>query len=275
MLIMSKTQAAAPENMEVSQKTPRKSNFDPNYMHNPPRIMPNYGKKRTGVLPKSNISRVLLYDNATQQQMLDVKLSHIKIEQNRVGRLLDLHKRSFVSRQTKRFKNLQEASVGRTHAHAQNGILPEITTERSNANESIKRVASNNSHRSPSINRTCRSALSVLDTVKLPEIDPEGENRHVIFKLKEVEGEMHIYHTVDDEEGIFTDVVPLHAFYPKTTEDPRFQGLESTLIPSTLHSDGYNELSPSFKRKESVLPEYLEEINKSRDLAHLRLSATI
>ena len=73
---------------------PPKHTNDLNYMHRPPRIVPNYGKKHRGMLPKSNISRVLLYDNVTQQQMLDVKISHLRAEQRKTGRLMDMHRKS-------------------------------------------------------------------------------------------------------------------------------------------------------------------------------------
>lgn len=63
------------------------------YMHRPPRIMPNYGRKTRGTLPKSNVSRVLLYDNVTQQQMLQVKISHLHVEKRKAGHLLDLHRK--------------------------------------------------------------------------------------------------------------------------------------------------------------------------------------
>ena len=83
------TTPGSPTNPNTPKKTP-----DPSYMHRPPRIVPNYGKKkRNGPLPKSSISRVLLYDNVTQQQMLDVKLGYLHTEQRKAGRLMDMHKK--------------------------------------------------------------------------------------------------------------------------------------------------------------------------------------
>lgn len=82
-------ESLAVQNTSVSQKL----TANLTYMHRPPRIVPNYGKKPRGTLPKSNVSRVLLYDNVTQQQMLDVKISHIRAEQRKTGRIMDMHRK--------------------------------------------------------------------------------------------------------------------------------------------------------------------------------------
>ncbi|XP_064603724.1 uncharacterized protein LOC135469123 [Liolophura sinensis] len=78
------------------------------YLQRPPTIVPNYGRKKHSLLPKSNISRVLLYDNVMQQQMLDVKLNSIKLEKQRAGKILDLHRKSFVLRQSHKQNVLPE-----------------------------------------------------------------------------------------------------------------------------------------------------------------------
>ncbi|XP_025087089.1 uncharacterized protein LOC112559851 [Pomacea canaliculata] len=88
------------------------------YMHRPPRIMPNYGRKTRGALPKSNVSRVLLYDNVTQQQMLQVKISHLHVEKRKAGHLLDLHRKSFIIRRLQTQKHVGENPERHTyHLH--------------------------------------------------------------------------------------------------------------------------------------------------------------
>lgn len=211
------------------------------YMHNPPRIMPNYGKKKRSTLPKSNISRVLLYDNATQQQQLDVKLSHIKIEQNRVRRILDLHKRSFLWRQKKRQQNMQDNNIS----------LPDIQ-HNNKEYRILSRLSSDYSYK-PShatMQPRTKSAFSIsdLEVLKLPELQTNG--KHVIFKLKESNGQTQIFHTIDND-GIFSEFVPLHSFYNRASEDPRFQGLQESLVKIDILTDGMNELSPSYRSPRS------------------------
>ncbi|XP_048729238.1 uncharacterized protein LOC125646761 isoform X2 [Ostrea edulis] len=220
--------------------------FNLNYMHNPPTIMPNLGKKRKSALPKTNVSRVLLYDNVTQQQMLDVKLSHIKVEQHRSSRLLDLHKKSFITRQKRRHQRLFDAGL----------ILPEIDPK-PKPSSSPPRIPSRVSVKSPERQRT--EITDELETLKLPALEDDENNnkRHVIFKLKDANGHTQVFHTFDEENGIFSEIVPLHSFYAKTTDDPRFQGLEGALVKSAARSEGFNELSPSFRRESTKYPEHL------------------
>ncbi|KAK3102175.1 hypothetical protein FSP39_009357 [Pinctada imbricata] len=217
-----------------------------NYMHNPPTIMPNLGKKRRSVLPKTKVSRVLLYDNVTQQQMLDVKLSHINIEKTRASRLLDLHKKSFMARQKRRQQRLQETNV----------TLPDIDSKRENLEQNVSRLSKRSAASSHPGLRT-EGTEEIESTLKLPAIDNSDSKRHVIFKLKDSNGQTQVFHTID-EDNIFSDIVPLHTFYEKTTQDPRFQGLENSLKKIEIPSDGFNELSPSFKRELTVYPEHLQ-----------------
>ncbi|XP_062582450.1 uncharacterized protein LOC134244197 isoform X1 [Saccostrea cucullata] len=228
------------------RKETKSKGFNLNYMHNPPTIMPNLGKKRKSALPKTNVSRVLLYDNVTQQQMLDVKLSHIKVEQHRSCRLLDLHKKSFLTRQKRRQQRLQEAGI----------TLPEIEPK-PKSSSSPTRIPSRTSVKSPE--RQPTEITEELETLKLPSLEDNDNNnkRHVIFKLKDANGHTQVFHTYDEENGIFSEIVPLHSFYAKTTDDPRFQGLEGALVKSAAPSEGFNELSPSFRRESTKYPEHL------------------
>ncbi|OWF50650.1 uncharacterized protein LOC110450158 [Mizuhopecten yessoensis] len=241
----------APRVASNDQQTPGKGGVSLSYMHGPPRIMPNYGNKRRSLLPKTKVSRVLLYDNITQQQMLDVKLSHIKLEKNRTTRLLDLHKRSFLLRQQKRQQQMQQVGV----------VLPEI--DHPNKKQDIlTRLTSQYSKRSVSSIGGRRSVTSAeLETLKLPDLEissNEHNNPHVIFKIKNASGITQIFHTIDNE-GVFSDIVPLYKFYDKTTEDPRFQSLEGSLVRTAVSTDGFNELSASFKKEYPKFPVHLQE----------------
>ena len=72
----------------------------------------------------------------------------------------------------------------------------------------------------------------------------------MIFKLKESNGQTQIFHTIDND-GIFSEFVPLHSFYNRASEDPRFQGLQESLVKIDILTDGMNELSPSYRSPRS------------------------
>ena len=78
------------------------------YLNKPPSIPPNYGRKHYSVcyILKSKISRVLLYDNITQQRMLDRRLNLLGGEQRRVMQLHDYHKKSFENQRNLKHKRL-------------------------------------------------------------------------------------------------------------------------------------------------------------------------
>ncbi|KAL8584831.1 hypothetical protein ACOMHN_037536 [Nucella lapillus] len=99
------------------------------YMHRPPRIVPNYGRKLRGVrvLPKSSVSRVLLYDNVTQQQMLHVKVKHLRSEQIKTERLMDMHRKSFITRRQQRERQVAETALYVDHDLLEQGLLSTTT----------------------------------------------------------------------------------------------------------------------------------------------------
>lgn len=212
-------------------------------MQRPPTIMPNYGKKpeKLGV-PKTSLSRVLLYDNITQQQMLDVKIANIKIEKIRAEQLFNTHKRLF-SVHVKKLNQSRRQNEKRKR-DAQNKImtkLPSITSQ-------------GTIPQSPVLRRV--STFSVTD-VQLPQIG--HHNKQIVLKLKTKSGRSKLYHSYDDS-NMFVDVVPLFKFYPDVKEDPRFQNLETTLIyPEVEDSVGYAALSPSYVKPLPKIPEYLQD----------------
>ncbi|XP_060575868.1 uncharacterized protein LOC132733276 [Ruditapes philippinarum] len=203
------------------------------YMHRPPLIAPNYGNQKRSLLPKSKVSRVLLYDNATQEHMLDIKLAHIKIEKERISRIINLHQRSFTMRMNKRQQQILALTAGsrtKTKSSTANGSKVENPRERSNVRpkslpvhitkEASSEVLTNEDNESDN-----------LGGIKLPAID--NDKRHVIFKVKAKSGKTEVYHTIDDD-GFLSDLLPMHSFYPKLTDDPRFRSLQNILVPSEL-----------------------------------------
>jgi len=194
------------------------------YMHRPPRIAPNYGPQRRSLLPKSKLSRVLLYDNATQDHMLDIKLAHIKIEKDRISRIINLHKKSFSTRMSKKQAHMQallnSSSNGKTGLHS-NDHRNSIDSAK---DRPLSLQTGNKDGLSPRDAMTARS-MTVSD-IKFPALD--DDKRHVIFKVKNAHGKTEVYHTVDDE-GVLADIIPTS--YRKMTDDPRFTSLQRALVP--------------------------------------------
>jgi len=69
------------------------------------------GKGASLSASKSYLARVLLHDNVSQQQLLDMKLSQISIQQKRVTRMWDNHKKTFVYKQFQKQQQFRDAAV--------------------------------------------------------------------------------------------------------------------------------------------------------------------
>ena len=236
---------SAPPNRKPKTK-PRPDLFA-KYMQRPPTIMPNYGKNpdKLGV-PKTSLSRVLMYDNITQQQMLDVKIANIRIEKQRAEQLFNAHKRTF-SIQMKKLTHCihqREERQRRREAKAKQVTqFPSLLSQRTctlQIDPVLRRV----------------STLSLSD-LRLPDIDPH--NKHIFLKLQTKSGRRRLFHSYD-ESGMFADAVPMCKFYPAITEDPRFRKLETSLIyPEDEQTAGYAILSPSYANRIPKIPEFLQE----------------
>ena len=207
-----------------SLKQPREE-ISIKYMHKPPTIPPNYGNQKRTLLPKSKVSRVLLYDNATQDHMLEIKLAHINIEKERICRVLNLHKRSFTTQQKKRQDVRKVTETGRTNTKK----LPELFGNEARVNTSGANSIKVSSY--SELDTKLRNIYSFTNSedLKLPNIETKG--RHLIFKVKDAAGVTRIYHT-EAEKDIFKEILPRYTLYRKLTDDPRFQSLESVLVPS-------------------------------------------
>ncbi|KAH3883736.1 hypothetical protein DPMN_007703 [Dreissena polymorpha] len=204
------------------------------YMHRPPRIAPNYGNQRRSILPKSKLSRVLLYDNATQEHMLDIKLANIRIEKERISRIIDLNQKSFLSRMMKRHGHMQSL-LNSSSAHKRSSQDKEHSAEvtlpslQNNARPFSFPVNGANQERgTPASASVTAERNASLSDIKLPVL--ADDKRHVIFKVKDKHGKMEVYHTVD-ERGVLADIIP--SAYTNLTDDPRFKSLHEILVPLT------------------------------------------
>ncbi|XP_041367153.1 uncharacterized protein LOC121381850 [Gigantopelta aegis] len=195
------------------------------YMNRPPRIIPNYGKKIQSVLPKTCISRVLLYDNVTQQQMLDVKLSQIKHEKQKASRVLDLHRKSFVLR--RRMKQ-QYTLAHQTKVDKTSPLYNGLQSETANLQN---------------------------DSVKLPTINGHS-NRVGAFPLKmeNTNGITRLMHTFSEDKN---SVALLEWTKKNMMNEKRYERLVKLLVELEEPGDGYIELSPSFPKKIAAFPEHV------------------
>ena len=178
-------------------------------MQNPPLIMPNYGKRKSAPgVPKTRVSRVLLYDNITQQHMLDVKVAHIKIEKERVERLFDLHIRSFSARMA--MKRRQTSLSGNISEETQEPTKPPLWRNHTKVSDK-ERV----------------SSAMLVDKFHFPKLEKPG--KEIALNLQTRSGKNRTYYS-SDESGLFQNLIPLYKFYSNVTEDPRFTKLESMLV---------------------------------------------
>ena len=207
-------------------ETKKKTGTNLKYMNRPPRIIPNYGKKVQSVLPKTSISRVLLYDNVTQQQMLDVKLSQIKHEQKKASRLLDLHRKSFVLRRMMKQQY--------TLAH-------QTKVDKS----------------TPLYNGHHNEIADVTDVnIKLPNINGHS-NRvgDIPLKMENSNGVTRLMHTFAEDRK--KSLTVLEWSKRKGDFEKRYDSLVNLLVELEEPGDGYIELSPSFHKKIAAFPDHV------------------
>lgn len=241
----------APKHKCINLETHR-SFLSTRYMQRQPTIMPNYGRKspKLGV-PKTSLSRVLLYDNITQQQMLDVKLAHIKIEKQRAEYLLNMHKRSFsLSLENRRKKQ-------RTYRNTENKKVrfPGVDLVAKPKSKALIDTTQKKALTAPNTPQMIRRISTFsLSSVKLPAIG--NHKKQILLKLKTPSGRRKVYHSYDDS-GIFVDIVPVEAFYKSISEEPRFQNLAMSLQIDDTDAEGFVILSPSYEKHYPKIPEFL------------------
>ncbi|XP_013410696.1 uncharacterized protein LOC106173910 [Lingula anatina] len=82
--------------------------------------------------PKSSLTKVLLKDNVAMQQVLEKQISTLSVEQKRIEKILELSRRTFIHKQTKKQKQLEK--IGLTHISILPNIDPHQTRCQSSSN---------------------------------------------------------------------------------------------------------------------------------------------
>ena len=214
------------------------------YLHKTPSIKPNYGKPRRSLLPKTNIGRILLYDNTTQENLLGVKLRYYDTRKKMLFWSTQKNKDAFMQLQARRDK-WHEVMQSRYQAMKDDFIarygtryMPIPTPEPEIDPFLIyARLA-------PPINILC----FYLDQ------NPPDEHRDIrVKKPKKHRTLMSAPKPTSQSLKLDTDrllgslkTTVANVGYSRSIEDPRFRHLEECLQQPDAPTDGYIQLSPNY-----------------------------
>ncbi|KAH3883715.1 hypothetical protein DPMN_007681 [Dreissena polymorpha] len=225
------------------------------YLHKPPTIAPHYPKGNKSVLPKTKLSRVLLYDNTMQESMLDVQTKYINDQMRRFRSSYNKNRYAFIDLLKHRrkwheswdigYQRMKDAFVARfgtDHMPVPVEEPPEVDPFFINA-----RLA-------PPLNILC----FYLDAQKE---DTHANSTTKKTSYKTSKNEPHrpkltksslIKECLYDHERLMSKLDDCALYlYTKSVEDPRFRNLEISLVPPKFETDGYLQLSPMYSKHAS------------------------
>lgn len=212
------------------------------YLHQPPSIKPNYGKRvRKSLLPKTNISRVLLYDNAMQDSILEVQLNYLNHQMRGVRFAYRKNRYTFVDIQRQRRKR-HEALEG-VYQRMKDAYIAQYGTRNMPVPEEEPEIDPFiiYARLAPPINVLC----FYLDA---QQQDQKSKKKNDKKKFSDHQPTMSEY--LYDHERLIKGDRPELMLYTHSVEDPRFRKLQATLIPPRVPSDGYLQLSPCYYKPE-------------------------
>ncbi|XP_060575876.1 uncharacterized protein LOC132733281 [Ruditapes philippinarum] len=222
------------------------------YLHKPPTIQPNYGQKgKRSLLPKTNISRVLLYENTMQDNVLDVQVKYLT-KQKRNFRFthrklryafIDTlnHRRKWHEVWDASYQRMKDAFIAKYGTR----YMPVPTPEPEIDPFTIyARLA-------PPINVLCFYLDSQQGLNQLKKEKQKETHKSLMAPHKTSESEY-----LQDHERLVNnrDYEPM--LYTRSTEDPRFRRLEECLAPPTFNTDGYSQLSPGFCKADAKVKKW-------------------
>lgn len=226
------------------------------YMYRPPAIRPNYGKIKESLLPKTKMSRVLLFENNMQDNVLNYKLKYIANERKSYQFAFRKNKYAFIDKQNHRrkyhefwehgynkLKNAFIAKYGRLYTPE-----PEIDPFYINA-----RLA-------PPINVLC----FYLDS---QQKDLAGEKQDLRPSHPHGKQKASMTEYLLDHERLIGHKGARVDLYPRSVEDPRFRNLADTLVAPGFETMGYLQLSPTFHNVDANLPKKPRLELRHRDIA--------
>ncbi|XP_052798564.1 uncharacterized protein LOC128230386 [Mya arenaria] len=214
------------------------------YLNKPPDIKPNYGRLREkSLLPKTNISRVLLYDNAMQDAMLEVEWKYLDHQKRRVRLQYHKNRYAFVD-QLKRRKRWHEA-----WEHGYMRIKDEFIAKYGTKNMPVPEEPPEidpffiNARLVPPINVLCFYLESQQEEKKKKgSKTKESKAIQDRYSVHRPTASEYMY----DHERLLGATGSVPMLYTHSVEDPRFRNLKESLVPPEYRSDGYIQLSPAF-----------------------------
>ncbi|XP_045175305.2 uncharacterized protein LOC123536302 [Mercenaria mercenaria] len=221
------------------------------YLHKPPTIQPNYGQRgKHSLLPKTNIARVLLYENTMQDNVLDVQLKYLKHQRRSFRFSHRKHRYAFIDSLNHRRKwhEMWEAGYQRMKdafiAKYGTRYMPVPTPEPEVDPFTIyARLA-------PPINVLC----FYLDSQEPKQTKKEKPKDAQKTLLPPHKPSMDEY--LHDHERLINNQDSELRLYTRSTEDPRFRRLEEVLAPPLFRTDGYNQLSPGYCKADAKVKKW-------------------
>ena len=216
------------------------------YLHKPPAIKPNYGKKREDLLPKTKICRILLYDNTTQQHLLDTKVKYYEERKKMIRWATEKNKDAFIQLQSRRAKwheimaSRYQAMKDEFIAHYGTRYMPVPTPEPEIDPFLI------NARLAPPLNVLC----FYLD--QKPVDEEQDWKLHLKKRRRErtlVKAPKPTTQTLNmDTDRLICSLQKTvgNTGYVRSIEDPRFRSLQESLHPLDFPNDGYLQLSPNY-----------------------------
>ncbi|KAL4224735.1 hypothetical protein ACF0H5_015432 [Mactra antiquata] len=210
------------------------------YMYRPPAIKPNYGKVKETLLPKTKMSRVLLFENNMQENVLNVKLKYISKERQTYKYAFKKTRYSFIDMQNNRrkwhelwengYKKLTDAFIGKYGRLYTPEPTPEVPEEI---------PFSIHARLAPPINVLC----FYLDAQQQAQNDAQRDrNERQTFGRRDMSVEEYLR----DHERLIQRERSEIISYPRSIDDPRFKNLSKSLASPGFESMGYLQLSPTF-----------------------------
>lgn len=237
------------------------------YLHRPPTILPNYGKHRRTLLPKTNISKVLLFENAMQEQLLEVRLKHIQKQQKAVNSKFKKIRYTFVDQQRHRSK--WHDIWGQGYQRMKDKYIAEFGTKYMPVPKQETQLDPFfiNARLAPPINILCfyldglNDRKEMLDDRKEMKED-RNEMKNDRMEIKDTKISITDKHAVTkaefmyDHERLISGLDTTNLQYSHSIEDPRFRSLKETLVPPLMYTDGYLQLSPGYCKEKGKVKKW-------------------
>lgn len=220
------------------------------YLHKPPSIKPNYGKPRRSLLPKTKVGRILLYDNATQENLLGTRLKYYDSRKKMIFWATEKNKDAFIQLQSRRAK--WHDIMGARYQAMKDEFIAQYGTRYMPVPTPEPEVDPFliNARLAPPINVLCfwldqKPPDEDKDIVDLKSLKKRRRERTLISAPIPTAKSLNM--DTDRLLGSLRKSVA-NIGYTRSVEDPRFRKLQECLQPPVIPTDGYLQLSPNYTK---------------------------